>query len=473
MELSQPEKIAVLKRIFNEDIEEFGKFFFPNHIKLKTPKFHREIYKLYQSELKKIGICAPRGHSKSTITDLVYLAWAIVHNKAKFILLISDTYSQAVLFLDALKAELEANDLLIQWYGKLTSDSWSEGEIITNKIMIKALGAGMKVRGLKYHESRPDLVVVDDLENDELVDSRERRQKLEHWFNGALIPAMARDGRIVIIGTILHYDSLLYKIMNGDAYGEFERRMYRAIQEDGTALWPEHLNLDELEQIKREYLGKGQGYIFYQEYQNEPISAEDRKFKVEKVKYFEESNLDGKLLNNYITVDRAYSTEKTADWTGIIVNSVDVNNNWYVREAIRFKGEETALIDLIFNLNEQYRALKTGFEQKAYKYTFEPTLKSEMARRNTFFSIVELKDLQRRKELRIEGLLPRWETGTIYLKREHTDLLDELIKFPKALHDDLSDALAYQNELAQAPRSGITQKNYVVEEYDTGEYGLN
>jgi hypothetical protein len=62
---------------------------------------------------------------------------------------------------------------------------------------------------------------------------------------------------------------------------EFTKKTYKAINTWG-ALWPEHLNIKELDQIMQDYFTKGQGYLFYQEYQNDPVSDENRKFKLKK-----------------------------------------------------------------------------------------------------------------------------------------------------------------------------------------------
>lgn len=464
--LPPEQKIQVLKKIFSEDIESFGRFFFPHHLKLETPAFHRELYELYEDRsVTRIGIAAPRGHAKSTVTDLVYMAWEICNRTQRFILLVSDTYSQAALFLEGLKAEFESNDRLKAFYGDLTTQKWSEGEIICNGIMVKAVGAGMKVRGLKYMESRPTLVICDDLENEELTESMERRAKLERWFNGAVIPSLDINGRVIIIGTILHYDSLLAKIVGIDPrtqatlYREFEKRVYRAINDWG-ALWPEHLSIRDLDILKQDYMAKGQGPLFYQEYQNDPISDENRKFKLEKFKYFYEEEIVGRQFNTYITIDRAYSLDKTADATGIIVNSVDQDNNWYIRLAERFKGTEKDLIDKIFGLYSYFHPVKFGIEQKAFEYTIKPAMEDEMRKRNTFFLVDPLKDLGRSKSARIEGLVPRFEAGTVYIKRDMIDLIDELLKFPKAIHDDLSDALSYQLEVAEGANKNTASVYY-------------
>lgn len=453
--MTEISKTELAKQIMAKDLECFGKYLFGHHLKLETPDFHKEVYRKFEDKgLNRIAIAAPRGHAKSTITDLVYLAWEIIYKRVNFVLLVSDTYSQSVLFLEALKAEFEANEKLRGLFGDLTSKNWSEGEIIVNGIMVKAIGAGMKVRGLKYRENRPDLIIVDDLENDELVENKDRRDKLERWFNGALVPSMSKNGRIIVIGTVLHYDSLLFKLISPGTYEEYDKSIYRAIT-DNQALWPEHLNLKEIDEIKQQYIASGQIYLFYQEYQNDPVSGENRKFKWEKIKYYTDEEIKYKELAKFITIDRAYSKEKTADSTGIIVNGVDKDNNWFVLHAERFKGTEKEIIDKIFDLKRFYQPIKIGIEQKAFEYTIKPALTDRMRLENEFFIVEELKDLGKSKNIRIEGLLPRFELGTIYFKREQTDLIDELIKFPMGLHDDLADSLAYQLSMANTSTNKV------------------
>ena len=458
------QRMLVLRKIFSEDIEEFGKFFFPHHFKLSTPNFHRDIFNFYQGPSKRIALGAPRGHAKSTITDLVYLLWEVVHRRKHFVLLVSDTYGQAAMFLETVKAELESNEKLIAFYGNLVSGSWSEGEIIIGAgegaCMVRAVGAGNKVRGAKFNQYRPDLIIVDDLENDELVENFDRRDKLSRWVNGALIPTMEPEGRFIIIGTILHFDSLLFNILNKDGYSEFTRMTYKAINPWG-ALWPEHLSLEALREIQEGYARKGQGSLFYQEYQNEPISAEDRKFKNEKFKFYTEEMLKDKQLVNFVTYDRAYSLNKTADFTGKVVVSVDNQNNWYVRVAQRLKVVEADLIRDIFETRDYWKPMKLGIEQKAYEFTLKVALNDEMRKQNTFFLVEELKDGGVNKSKRIEGLLPRFETGTIFFKEDMVELLEEMQSFPRGLHDDLVDALAHQLSLVEFisyKRPSYTQK---------------
>lgn len=453
-EISQEKRIAVLHKIFSSDIEEFGKYFFPHHLSNKTPKFHQEIYRKYQSTLQRIAIGAPRGHAKSTVTDLVYLAWALVHKKTKFTLVVSDTYSQSVLFLEALKAEFESNDRLKEFYGDMQSKNWSEGEIIVNDIMVKALGAGMKVRGLKFRESRPDLIIADDLENDELVENKDRREKLERWFNGALVPSLAKDGRVVIVGTILHYDSLLAKILDENKYTEYDKKTYRAIM-DGQALWPEHLSLEELEKIKNEYIQKGQASLFYSEYMNDPIDKESQEFKREYFLYRSKEEIEKLQTNNFLTIDTAISQRDSADYTGFCDNSVDRENKWNLK-AWRKRITPIELIDTLFTLHRQRRYNQIGIEKTIYLQAIKPFLDEEMRKRNEFLPVVELQHNQQAKETRIRGLLPRYASKSVFhIEGECNDLEDEMLTFPKGIHDDTLDAAAYQLQIAQTPQANL------------------
>jgi phage terminase large subunit-like protein len=454
-----PTNSEIAKAIFIRDIEEFGKYFFPHHLSKPTPEFHKEIFKKYQSNLERIGIGAPRGHSKTTITDLVYLAWVIVHKKAKFVLLVSDTYSQSVLFLEALKAELESNEKLQSFYGKLASNNWSEGEIIANGIMIKALGAGMKVRGLKFRESRPDLIIVDDLENDELVENKDRRDKLERWFNGALIPSLDKGGRVIIIGTILHYDSLLAKILDENKYTEYDKKTYRAIM-DEKALWSEHLNLEELEKLKNEYIEKGQASLFYSEYMNDPIDKESQEFKREYFLYRTQEELDKLETNNFLTIDTAISQRDSADYTGFCDNSIDKENKWNLKAWHKRIGP-LELIDDLFTLQKQRRYNQIGIEKTIYLQAVKPFLDEEMRKRNEFLPIVELYHNQQAKETRIRGLLPRYASKSVFhITGQCNDLEDEMMTFPKGIHEDILDACGYQLQIAKGNRPKLESLTY-------------
>jgi phage terminase large subunit-like protein len=152
-----------------------------------------------------------------------------------------------------------------------------------------------------------------------------------------------------------------------------------------------------------------------------------------------------------LTIDTAVSKKTQADYTALALNMVDSDGAWNIK-SWHLRVGPLELLDTLFTLYERYRLEAIGIEKTMYLQTFKPFLDEEMRKRNKFMSIRELKHGQQAKEMRIRGLLPRYESGMIYhLKNECDDLENELLRFPKGKHDDCADALAYQLQIAGAP----------------------
>jgi hypothetical protein len=125
-------------------------------------------------------------------------------------------------------------------------------------------------------------------------------------------------------------------------------------------------------------------------------------------------------------------------------------------KAWRLKLDPLELIDLLFTLQNNRRYEKIGIEKTIYLQALKPFIDEEQRKRNKFLPIVELDHRQVNKEVRIRGLIPRYQSGSVYhLKGECRDLENELLTFPQAIHDDVSDATAYQLQIAQRPFEAV------------------
>jgi hypothetical protein len=82
-----------------------------------------------------------------------------------------------------------------------------------HRFSIMAKGAEQQLRGAKWAAKRPDLIVCDDIEEDECVINKERREKFRKWFFGALLPLRSDTMDSTCGGTILHMDSILERLM--------------------------------------------------------------------------------------------------------------------------------------------------------------------------------------------------------------------------------------------------------------------
>ncbi len=305
-----------------------------------------------------------------------------------------------------------------------------------------AKGAEMKFRGLKYGAHRPDLVVIDDLENDEIVESKERREKLRRWFSGTLMPVIGVGGQFVYIGTILHDDSLLMRILSPSYYTNWVTKKYAAI-EDGKPLWPDMFTLEKLEDMKEEATRNGELDIFMAEYMNDPITDENREFKRAYFKYYDEVPAELRIT---ITVDLAISKKTHADYTVIYVQGTDSENNRYCLEYTRQRMDPYETSEELFRLVDKWKPVTVGIEKVAYQEAFSYILKNEMRKRNKFFITEEISTRQDKTQ-KIRGLVPMYRAGAMYHRAEMFELEEELLRFPKGVHDDIIDAQAMQQEL--------------------------
>ena len=220
------------------DLEYFGKYYLPHYFSLPAPPFHRALDALWRSRvmdgadpvrdtcriLSKTGtrtaVAAPRGHAKSTVMSLKNALHAALYGYKHYILLVSDTETQAVGFLDAIKSELEENPRILRDFGEQPGKkTWKTSSILlANGCRIDAVGSGQKLRGRRNHERRPDLILCDDIENDEGVRTAEQRDKLAAWFYKAVCKSGDRYTDILMIGTVLHHDALLARVLKTRAF---------------------------------------------------------------------------------------------------------------------------------------------------------------------------------------------------------------------------------------------------------------
>ena len=219
----------------------------------------------------------------------------------------------------------------------------------------------------------------------------------------------------------------------------------RAIQDDGSLLFPERLTHEFLEQAKKT-MGS---YIFANQYQNEVIPDGEQCFQKHWIRYY--SDLP-QLINTFAFIDPAISESDSADYTGLVVVSVDVSQNWYVRHASRQKINPSKIIELCFEVADRYKPSFIGIEDVAFQRSIVHFAFEEMKRRNKQIPLGGVKrGTDKTKEMRILSLVPRFEWGSILLSQGLHDLEMELSQFPRGSHDDIIDALSSIEQIITYP----------------------
>jgi predicted phage terminase large subunit-like protein len=131
---------------------------------------------------------------------------------------------------------------------------------------------------------------------------------------------------------------------------------------------------------------------------------------------------------------------------------VDEKGNWYVK-AYGQKLDAKEIMEFIFNSNIAYKNLENiAIEETMFVEAIKPFYDEARRMRGQHPNLKFVKAGGRNKENRIRGLIPRMESGMLYfIEGECAQLEEQLLRFPRAKHDDVSDAVAYGNDVVKIP----------------------
>lgn len=349
-------------------------------------------------------------------------------------------------FLSQISFELETNPFINHFYGRVKPENpnkWTDSEIeLTNGARIIAVGAGKAIRGLLHHEgTRPDLVILDDIETDEVVRTIDQRAKFKEWFLKVVMNIGSADTSIWVIGTIMHYDSLLANLING-AFGGFVGKKYEAINESwepASILFPQVWTLERLKE-KKETIGTN---AFASEFRNQPIDEETARIKRNWIKLYDTISVEH--LDIYAAIDPAISKKETADYFAIVTIGVDrKNEDIYVLDVVRGRYTLEEQVNRILGVHARFHPSVIGIESVAY----QQALKEVIDRVAPHIQTKAIK-VDTDKERRVQLLSVYFERGHIHIRSDQQELIDELLTFPFARHDDQVDALGHAVDLAK------------------------
>lgn len=456
---------------------------------VESPACHKEWWTLFCSNHPQVAIAAPRGHAKSTAGTLTYLLACLVFRERSYALLISDTISQASQFLSDLKKELSDNDRLRSLFQIKSFTKDTEDDVIVlcedgHQFRVTARGSEQKLRGLKWINKRPDLIICDDLENDEIVMNPERRAKFKRWFYGALIPCKSVNGIIRIVGTILHEDSLLNNVMPKE-FDRWTRRSelktwsekkgpwlsikYKAHNEDFSAiLWEKRYNKQFFTSKREDFFEQGLPDVYSQEYLNEPIDDSIAFFKKSDFLAINKEDKNSRL-RYYITGDLAISEKEKADYTVFVVAGIDENKVIHIKNVIRDRMDGREIVDTIISLQRIYEPEMFGLEEMQVSKAIGPFLREEMIKTGVYPSIVMLKHKGKDKMARARSIQARLRAHGVRFDKGgewYAPFEDELSKFPRATKDDQVDAFAYLGMMLDSLVEAPTQTELEEEEYE-------
>lgn len=435
----------------------------------RVPQFHRELWELFCADHPNVAVAAPRRHAKTTAGTQAFTLANILFRQRRYCLIVSDTETQAEQFLGEIKNTLAENEDIHGMFGHVKFIKDNATDFIAEfedgwQFRIQAKGAEQKLRGLKWNSLRPDLICIDDLENDELVLNQDRREKLKRWFYGALLPCRSKTGIVRYVGTILHMDSLLENLIreNMPRYDRYRIQddlriistqkvaswlvaKYKAHNADFTAtLWPENYDGEYFLKLRDDFVKQGLPDVYSQEYLNVPIDPSVAMYRKDDFIAMTEKDHE-RHKKYYIACDLAISEKQRSDYTVFVVAGVDERGVLHIVDVIRERVDSRGIVDNIISLQRRYRPEIFAIEQGHIQKSIGPFLREEMLSSGVFVNLMPIQP-STDKVTRARSMNARFRSGSVRVDTRATwylDYEDEMLTFPRSRHDDQVDATSY------------------------------
>ena len=211
--------------------------------------------------------------------------------------------------------------------------------------------------------------------------------------------------------------------------------------------WPEGPfgHLDDLKQLEK----RTSTYIWNTQYLCNPVNPREQVFSKAWFLYYDQCPPP---VNTVAFMDPALNRDKSQCYTAVVVVSQDEFGNWYVREAFREHMDTNRQLDVVFNICTSYpgQNFKTfGIEDVLFQEKIFDLIRRDpryaLLNQYGIMLVGEHPNRNEAKEQRIEALQPRFRNGSIYIKRNQKDLIQELTRFRRKSNSirDIVDTLSY------------------------------
>lgn len=447
---------AVRRKLGYESHFMFFNIYFPHYLKYGMADFHKEILEITEDDSNKLAcIVAFRGSGKSTLVTFSYAIWATLGvQQKKFVVISCQTQAQAKQHMANLKYELENNLVLKSDMGPFQEEKFN-GEWAMSSLVFRNTGARImissvdqSIRGVRHKQYRPDLIILDDIEDMNSVKTFEGREKISNWFSREIVPLGDLGTRIIIVGNLLHEDSLMMQLKRRVERKEINAiyKWFPLVDDGGKCLWPQKFDTDQkIEELRQSITSD---VSWYMEYLLQIVSDDSRVIDPNWITYYDEipeKNEENEYRGAFVGIDLAISEAERADCTAMVVAHVF---GWGDKMKVYIEANPVnKRMDFLTSV-ETTRLTSKSF---SYRERNAEVYAENNGYQESFIQIV-LMD----RSIRIEGIRSKGDKRTrlafvstlikngraLFPKKGAEQLLSQLTGFGLERHDDLCDAFS-------------------------------
>jgi len=457
------------------DSEFYCRFFFGKTARQASPDFHKQVWAALEDPANRyVAEMIFRDGAKTT-TCRLFTSKRIAYGISHTILFIGKGEGSALRSLEWIRKQVMYNRLWADTFRLRPGDKWAPGsgdiEIFhgTDEYPIRILSMGItgQTRGVNIDDYRPDLIVVDDPCDEENTATKDQRQKMSDLFFGALYNSLAPtseqpNAKMVLLQTLLNEEDLVSQCAKDP---NFKTLQFSIFDEHGMSRWPERHPTAEMIKKKEGFIARNQLSLWLREYECVLSTPETSLFRGEWLQYYD-TEPDGMVT--FMAIDpvppptdaqRAKETYM-ADRDYEVIAVVGVwRGRYYLLEYAMMRGHEPDwTISEFFRLLDKWRPMRVRVETVAYQATLKWLLEKAMQARKRFVQInshnARGKGDRRKKEYRIADSLNGIAANKmLYVKKEHTEFIEQFTRYPRINHDDVLDAVC--EAITEAREGGV------------------
>lgn len=434
-------------RVTTKSFEWFFLFYFHEHITCDAAPFHQELFEIAEDDSIKLAIVvAFRGSAKSTILNTAYALWSIMgRQRMKYVVLSGQTEENGRQSLLNIKEEMENNALLKEDLGPFFEErnQWGSTALLIRKFDAKIVtrSVDQHIRGIKRGRHRPDLVILDDIEDTSSTQTKEGRDKTHRWLTGEVIPAGDLGTRVIALGNLLHPDSLLQRLRRQIDSGERDGiyREYAILDADGKPTWPGRYPTLEYVETQRRKIGDPVAWA--REFLLKIISPDEQIIKREWIQTYKELPPTNANVYHATGIDLAIKTGPDNDYTAMVSARVcGRRENMRIYILPNIVNKRLTSLEALQHAKEISRTLGHGklfVEDVQYQYS----LVEHLRRENYPAQGVKLHGKNKASRLGIVSFLVQ-DGKVLFPEQGAEELINQLTGFGLEGHDDLSDAFS-------------------------------
>lgn len=437
------------------DHEFFIQFFLGDELTCPVPDFHiAAFHKMIDVTIRQFVCAIPRGHAKTTLAKLSCI-WYLLFSDYRFVIYVSNTHTIAAPACQDIIAFMETENFKvvfgeIKWHIRRESDGIYKFELNGKLCILRAIGAGQQLRGINVDNARPDLGVIDDLEDNDNIATEQLFKKLKQWFYGPFKKCFNKfHYKLIHLGNMISSQCLLKEHVESSFWASMH---FGCLLSNGQPLWPDLWSLEDLRADYLEYVENGMAEIWFAEMMNMPVALGGGVIRLDQIKYRTMPE-EGTIDYGFITIDLAISEQTWAHKAAITVHGY-FENAWQIVDGELIgdsRGKDPILLfEVVLSYMVKWNISVVGIESIAYQASLQYVFRYLLECRGILGVVIIPLTTTARKAQRIIGWASMIKSGEYFLNTNEVLATTQLLNYDpqsKKNDDDYIDCASYAPQM--------------------------